>query len=224
MNLVRKLLGRTKHSSKRYPDAGMTLTLKLIGTLGLKDWQNGLPSYTPEEIDAIDREITNFQSLANEEIGGKAVFHPDAVDGISRHLAATALEGMAGRGWRWSEELPENWKKVCSTYLKAWASKMNPSLLLDMAGLLAKAGYEGEAREALQVVLLFPSYANAYFAGADATGEVTNAIVERARKALAALLSAQPAAGAGAIHQTNLVSLAGLWTPRGRHMSSLNAG
>ena len=56
-----------------------------------------------------------------------------------------------------------------------------------MAELLMRAGYKGEAREALQVVLLFPSYAGTYFASADATGQVTDTIVERTRQALAAL-------------------------------------
>jgi len=53
-----------------------------------------------------------------------------------------------------------------------------------MAELLAKAGYKGEAKQALQVVLLFPSYADSYFGGAEDTSQLVSHIVDHAQEAL----------------------------------------
>jgi hypothetical protein len=103
---------------------------------------------------------SDFQKVANEVAGGEAVFHPEIVDQLRRTQSAEGLQRLATDGWQFSEELPENWKKHVSTYLKAWAFGLCPTVLLDLAGLLTKAGYKSEAQEALQVALLYPTYAS----------------------------------------------------------------
>jgi hypothetical protein len=187
MGLVNKLFGMNRRSAKPYVDEGMRFILGLPEVLRLAAWQNGLPSYTPEETAAIQSELSNFQNTANEVMGGEALFHPEAVGEFQRALTATALEGLARHGWKYLDELPEDWKISCSTYLKAWTCNLNPSVLLEMAELFAKAGYKGEARQALQVVLLFPTYSHTYFANDERADKLTREIAEDAQKALAAL-------------------------------------
>jgi hypothetical protein len=187
VGLLGKLFGTKKHRSQPYVDWGMQFTLSLIGTFGLRDWQDGLPNYSNEETAEIERALANFQSIADRELGGKALFHPDAVSEIQQPLIAGALEELAGRNWKWADCLPDNWKEICSTYLKAWACNLNPSALLDLAELLSKAGYKGEAKEALQAILFFPTYARTYFAGDARADEISDTFVARAQQALASL-------------------------------------
>jgi hypothetical protein len=56
-----------------------------------------------------------------------------------------------------------------------------------MAEMLAKARYKTEAKDALAVVLLFPTYAYKFFGGSDENGALTNGIVNQAKEALQTL-------------------------------------
>jgi hypothetical protein len=95
------------------------------------------------------------------------------------------LEKLAERGWEdFEERSPEYWRAKVSTFLKAYACTLRPTILLAMADLLAMAGYKGAAREALEVVLTFPSYAHIMFAGAKDYQLTAEQIVKSAQKAL----------------------------------------
>lgn len=98
-------------------------------------------------------------------------------DAFQRRVAATALENLARQRWKYSDELPDDWRIAVSTYLKAYASDLSPLVLLEMADLLVMAGYKGEARQVLQVVLLYPSYDRG-------DPETARSVVELAEKAI----------------------------------------
>lgn len=188
MGFISKLFG-AKKPPQPYVDAGMRLLHSLIQSLRLEGWENLVPVYSPAEIEVIEAELTSFQQIANEEIGGTAVFHPEIIGDIQRPLIATALQSFAGRDWRFAEqkELPADWRLRVSTYLKAWAGGLNPNCLIEMAEMLVKAGYKTEAKTALEVVLLFPSYAPKFFAGSDDSGALTSSIVNEAEEKLQTL-------------------------------------
>jgi hypothetical protein len=94
------------------------------------------------------------------------------------------LQDFAARDWRFTEqkELPADWKLRVSTYLKAWACGLNPNCLIEMAEMLVKAGYKTEAKTALEVVLLFPTYAHKFFGGSEGSGALADGIVNQARE------------------------------------------
>ncbi|GEM_PF-2114129 len=145
------------------------------------------PVYSQDEMNAVSESLARFQRIADGTSGGTAVFHPEAMGEIQRKCAAEALEELADGMWKFTakDTVPEDWRLRISTYLKAWACQLNPQVLLDMAEMLAHAGYKTEAREALEVVLLFPSYAPRYFGSAD-TSELVNGIVGQATKKIVA--------------------------------------
>ena len=58
---------------------------------------------------------------------------------------------------------------------------------MQMVELLARAGYKAEAKQTLQVVLLFPTYADKFYAGVAADLQVTTKIVADAETAPAVL-------------------------------------
>lgn len=183
------MLFRKKPAAPAYVGAGRQTIVKLVQSLGLRGWENGVPSYTPDEAAAIEKAAFDFQQMANEQYGGEASFHPDAVSTIRRWAARRALEEL-NEDWWWSarDTLPENWKERVSTYLKEWIACLSPSTLIHLSVLLARAGHKDEAREALEVVLqCFPAYAPTYFAGADNRTEVTESIIKEAQQVLAAL-------------------------------------
>ena len=186
MGFLRKLFGTIRRPDKPYVDGGMRLLHRLITSLRLNGWENLLPVYTPREIEVIEQKLAQFQSAANDVAGGPVVFHPEAVAPIQRSQTAQALADLAGEGWRFSDksELPKDWAARVSTYLKAWACGLDPNCLQQIGEMLAQAGCKTEAREAFEVVLLFPTYAHAYFGGAQNTSELTNMIVQDARKAI----------------------------------------
>jgi len=173
-------------------DAGVRLTHRIVQCLRLQGWEmtaQGIqPVYTQDEMDAISESLARFQRIADGTTGAKAVFHPDAIGEIQRKCAADALEELADGMWKFTakDTVPEDWRLRVSTYLKAWACQLNPQVLLDMAEMLAHAGYKTEAREALEVVLVFPSYAHRYFGSAD-TSELVNSIVDEATRKILAL-------------------------------------
>jgi len=159
MGLLGKLFGKEK--SQPYVAAGTALAFKLPRSLNLPDWNDGLPNYTQEEIAAIDRRLSQFQQMANCELRGEVKFHPDLVPELQRRLAGEALAEFArNKLIRQSEDTPTDWRPLASTFLKAWASRLDPLTLLELADLLAKVGYKSEARDVLHVVLLFPTYAH----------------------------------------------------------------
>lgn len=137
MGFLSKLFGTGKRE-KPYVDAGMLLMSKLIQVLRLDGWQNLLPVYTQEEMETIDRELSALQQIANQVVGGEARFHPEAAGPIVRIQAAQALQDFAGRGWKFTDKskLPQDWKRRVSTYLKAWASGLDPMCLAEMAEML----------------------------------------------------------------------------------------
>jgi hypothetical protein len=182
-----KLVG-AKKPPQPYVDAGMHLLRNLIHSLRLEGWESLLPVYSAAEIEVIEAELASFQRMANEEMRGNAVFHPEIIE-IQRPLVATALQNFAARDWRFTEqkELPADWKLRVSTYLKAWAGGLNPNSLIEMAEMLMKAGYKTEAKAALEVVLLFPSYADKFFGGSDSSRALANGIVNQAKEKINAL-------------------------------------
>src|SRR4051794_29370241 len=93
MGLFGNLFGKEK--SHLYVDAGTALTINLCRSLDLPNWKDGLPTYTEEEIAAIDRGLSQFQKMSNQELGGEVKFHPDAVSEIQRTLAGEALLDLA---------------------------------------------------------------------------------------------------------------------------------
>ena len=180
---------RTSKPAKLYVDAGTRLTANLIRSLQLKGWENLRPVYSPAEIKVIEGELAFFQRGVDARTGGRVVFHPELAGEIQNTLIASALQNYAGTGWRFEDKRkpPVNWKLRVSTCLKAaWAGRLNPNCLLDMAEMLVSAGYTAEAKASLEVVLLFPTYAGEFFGGADSDGVVTNRIVNQAKEMLQA--------------------------------------
>ncbi len=188
MSLLKRILGMEKKAEKPYIYAGIALIHKLTATLNLSDWKDLLPSYTEEEIEAINKRWSSFQRTANEVAGGDAKFHPEIVSNIQRMVASEALAELAGVTWKFSDELPKNWRQCVSTYLKAWAAHFNPIALLDLGDLLVRAEHRTEAKEVFKVVLLFPTYADTYYAGQQKP-ELVEGITNSAKESLRELAS-----------------------------------
>jgi hypothetical protein len=159
------------------------LLYKLIITFNLPDWKELLPTYTEEELEAINKSRSDFQKTADEVIGGSSIFHPEVVPTIQRNLASDALSELADKKWKYSDELPTNWEACVSTYLKAWAGNLNPLTLLNMGDLLVAAGHQIEAKNVFQLLLLFPTYAETYYNGnpnaRDLVKDITNSAKDR---------------------------------------------
>ncbi len=156
MGLLNRIFGGTKDN---YPKSGVVLVHKLATSLNLPGWQGKLPGYTPSELEAIEAQLSDFQRMADSAMGEKAVIHPDAIQDIQRTLAATALTNFADGKWRFLSNIPENWKELVSTYLKAWSADMSPNALVSLGGLFLKASRPDEVKQVCQVLLLFPAYA-----------------------------------------------------------------
>jgi hypothetical protein len=129
LSLLSRIFGQETNKSKPYVDAGVALMFKLTTTLNLPGWKDGLPSYTPAEVEAIKLRRSSFQKMANEVAGGDVAFHPDAAPGIERMLSAGALIDLAGDEWRFSGEVPSDWRERATTYLKGWVANFNPQAL-----------------------------------------------------------------------------------------------
>ena len=174
MGFLGKLFG-----TQNYVDSGVQLTLKIVESLSLTGWQ----TYTHEETDAINGKLSGLKRSFNEYAGGEVDFH-EAAEGIQRMFIAEALHELAGKGLLHKRTYRrEDWKDRVSTYLKAWVCNFDAPVFLDMAELLAEAGYKDEARQALQVVLLFPSYALKKW-GSRPDDLLVRSIVEDAQEAL----------------------------------------
>jgi len=184
MGIFGNLFGR-KPKGQPYVDAGMALSFKLCRSLDLADWNEGLPTYTQEEQEAIDRHLSMFQTMANREMGDEAAFHPDVAPVIQRHVAGQALEDLAATQWRLirdSAEVPASWKTLVSTFLKAWVAQLNPQILLELGEVLVKAKHKDQAKEVFHAVLLFPTYAKTLWGKDDA--ELLQGIIGQAKEAL----------------------------------------
>ncbi len=88
-----------------------------------------------------------------------------------------------------SNKIPANWKPIASTFLKAWCANLSPTVLTELADFLAKVGCKNEAKDVLQVVLLFPSYAKTHWGKSDddwekADDELLDSIVSEAKENL----------------------------------------
>lgn len=181
---------------KSYADAGFALIIKLTASFNLPGWKDGLPDYTPAEIEAIARNIDSFQEMANKEAGGKVKFHPEIIPKLHGMLAADALIELAEMKF---DEICaaagsitaildgrhniSNFKERLSTLLKAWASNLNPKAMLEVGRILVDAGHVSEAKDAFRVILMFPSYSGKYYAG-NQTPEMLDKIVKEARESL----------------------------------------
>lgn len=183
MGMQRRLFRMEKGKTKPYIDAGMVLVDKLTASLNLSGWKDGLPTYTHSEIESINRRTSSFQNIANEEMGANAYFHPAIVQDLRRTLAAEALLELAGDKWKFSEEVPQEWRECVATYLKAWSLSYNPMALLELGDLFVKAGYRSDAKETYKVVLLFPTYADSYYAG-QPKQKLVKSIVKSAKESL----------------------------------------
>ncbi len=183
MGLLRRILGLVKKQEKPYVDAGVAVMHKLITKFDLRDWKDLLPSYTEEEMEAINKRLSKFQEMANKVAGGDVKFHPEIMPDLHRTLVGEALAEYAGESWKFMDHLPTNWKGCVSTYLKAWTSRLDPLYLLDLGELLKRAGYRIEAKEVFQVALLFPAYAIIFYAGKQEP-ELVQSIVDFARESI----------------------------------------
>lgn len=182
-----------RKASAAYPKAGTAFVYQLIAVLRLTGWENGLPLFTEKEQEAIQAGLDRFQEDVNEQMGGPAVFHPDAAPVIQRQIGADALKDLASEGeilgipgiddfFADDDEPQRNWKDRVSTYLKAWVMCLDPTILVAVSSLLARAGYKKEARDALKVVVShFKGYAPKFYAGADKENAVTNQVIADAR-------------------------------------------
>jgi hypothetical protein len=186
MGLLRRILGLEKKAGKPYIDAGVALTHTLTTKLSLPGWKDLLPTYTEQEMGAINKRWSGFQKMANEVVDGDAKFHPGILPDLQRTLAAQALAEHAGDPWKFSDQLPTNWRECVSTYLKAWAAHCDPLYLLDIGALLVRSGYRTEAKDVFQIVLLFPTYADTYYGQQEP--DLVQSIVDAANESLQDLI------------------------------------
>jgi hypothetical protein len=183
MGFISSLFWIKKRREKQYLDAGLSLIQKLVTSLNLPGWENLLPVYSPQEMEAIDKRFSNFQAIANKEVGGEAKFNPDAAQTLKRILAAEALAEHARNSWTYAEEIPKSWKNIVATYLKSWASRADPFILLNLAEFLVKSGSIIEAKETLRVILYFPPYADIYYSG-NPDNEMVDKIIKLTKESL----------------------------------------
>lgn len=174
-------------ASDAYPKAGTAFAFELIALLGLTDWENGLPSFTEEEQEAIQAGLDRFQRDADAQMGGSAVFHPDVAPLIQRKIGAEALKDLASEDdivddiFAVDDEPPWRWRERVSTYLKAWTISLDPMILIEVSGLLGKAGHKKEAKDALNVVVShFKGYAPRFFGGTGRGNAATAQVIFRA--------------------------------------------
>src|SRR6266508_1706578 len=103
-----------KERESAYQDLGVKLIARLVAELRLPGWgADLLPTYSAEEIQAIDSGWASFHRLADEEGGGNpgaTYFHPDAAAEIRRKITGDELVSYADRLCRFADELPADWK------------------------------------------------------------------------------------------------------------------
>lgn len=181
MGFVKAPSGTAKPPARLYVDEGFKLTKKLIRLLDLSDWEKGTPVYTEEEASVVDGEWRDFQRMLNAEVRRRGKQAPEFME-IQRTFGSESLRRLAGPslGWELDGDCPDDWKARVSTYLKAWVMNQNPDALIEMAQLLALAGYKAETKQCAAIVARwFPNYAPGFFSGTD-DPKVVSTITARA--------------------------------------------
>src|SRR5438067_13662276 len=106
----------SRKAKEAYQDIGIKLVARLLAELNLPGWETDLlPTYSVDEISAIDSVCAAFQRLADQEGGcvpGAMYFHPDAAEEIRRKIAGDALMSYADRLCRFSVDLVADWRLV----------------------------------------------------------------------------------------------------------------
>jgi hypothetical protein len=186
MGLLSSMFRSKKQNN--YVDAGVLLIRTIAEALPLEEWRHGVPDYTLAELAAIDYALSSLQAAADQAVRAQgAVFHPEIIGPIKLGLTAEGLGTLARSGLASQDWALSDWRSRVSTYLKSWLASPSPQTLLEMAGILARAGHKQEAKRAYEVVLLFPSYAPRLFGTAKDTAGLVERIVEDARTALSGL-------------------------------------
>lgn len=144
-------------SPKSYSDSGCDLTFSLVAELLLDDWPGRRPLLSPSNQQAINEFREQFQEGVNayaRSKGSETVdFHPEIQEYLDRAITETALRLQIKY-----QGSNEDWTANVSTYLKAWASGMNPWAMLGVAEILIEHGKFKRAKEALEVAGKFPKY------------------------------------------------------------------
>jgi hypothetical protein len=144
-------------SPKSYSDSGCDLTFSLVADLLLDDWPGRRPLLSPSNQQAIADFREQFQEGINayaQSKGSETVeFHPEFREYLDRAITETALRLQVKY-----QGSTEDWTANISTYLKAWASGMNPWAMLGVAKILIERGKFKRAKEALEVAGKFPRY------------------------------------------------------------------
>ena len=163
MGLFARLFGATRPQPESYIDSGLNFIKKLTHSIPLPDWQEGHPGYTESEKEAMTLCYSQFErmtdSVARESGAAHMAFHPDVVETVQRMLDEIGLKNYADGEWKYIDSLPNDWRKILSTYLKALMCNRNPLLFLDIGELLVRAGRTDDAREAAMVATKFRAYA-----------------------------------------------------------------
>jgi hypothetical protein len=104
MRLLNALFGRGKNPAKAYVDAGMALTQRLVTSLNLPGWRDLEPTYSADQLEAIEGRLSGFQQMANDELGGEVKFHPEAlhpyVERWRQRLLRSLLEARGNTAMR----------------------------------------------------------------------------------------------------------------------------
>jgi hypothetical protein len=144
---------------KRYVDSGFDLTHSLIREFSLPDWENGRPIINETDREYMDTVMTDFLESSNAEDQrkgrGKTTYSPEYWNYLQRAMTDCALRMEALDGAD-----SEPWVTRLSTFLKAWASGLNPWAMLNVSILLHQNGHPDPARLALSACDLFPRYWN----------------------------------------------------------------
>jgi len=142
---------------KQYVQSGYELTQHLVSQFSLQGWVNGRPSMSVTDERYLDEILDSFREGSNSEARRKGAesssYHPEYWAYIERAMTDCALRMEA-------IENPdgEPWSVLVSTYLKAWASGLNPWAMLGVADILFGQGEVRLARRAIDVSALFPRY------------------------------------------------------------------
>jgi hypothetical protein len=143
-----------------YRDAATKLVHEIVTLLELRDWKEFPPPYRADEVEAINREFTSWNRMADDHAerekgpGAKMVFHPDAIEPTQRIIIASALSSNAMRC-----EIEGRHTDAVSSDLKSWLISLSPYCLLNVGRILAEMNLRDKAREVYQL-LIDVSYRN----------------------------------------------------------------
>ncbi|NYF80565.1 hypothetical protein [Granulicella arctica] len=109
----------SSEAESQYLTKGRAFVREAVSSLNLPDWENGrLYETTDEQIAVLDGRKSGRES---------------------RRDAANALHELANQRVIQSFGLPDDWKSILGTYLKAWVYGSNPHTLIDVGLLLTSA-------------------------------------------------------------------------------------